>query len=67
MMRKRGRKAKCPTCGSNRTISKGTRKTVQLGDRPLRLCRDCGHKFTLGRKPTGNDVQATGPVNHIDS
>lgn len=48
-MKKRGRKAKCPYCGGTRTISKGVRRTVTLGDRPLRVCRDCDRKFTLQR------------------
>lgn len=48
-MRKRGRKPKCPYCGASRTVSKGVRRTVTLGDRPLRVCRSCGRKFTVGR------------------
>ena len=48
-MRKRGRKAKCPYCGSGRTISKGVRRTVTLGNRPLRECRECRRRFTVGR------------------
>ena len=47
---KRGRKAKCPYCGSSRTRRKGFRKTATMGDRPLKYCNDCGRKFTLGRK-----------------
>lgn len=46
---KRGRKAKCPYCRSSHTIGKGFRTTVTLGRRQLRLCRDCKHKFTVGR------------------
>jgi transposase-like protein len=48
-MKKRGRKPKCPYCRSGRTVSKGARRTVTLGDRPLRVCRDCGRKFTVQR------------------
>lgn len=51
-MKKRGRKAKCPHCGSERTISKGYRKTVTLGNRPLRVCKDCRRKFTVQRSTT---------------
>ena len=45
---KRGRKPKCPYCGSNKTCSKGTRKTTTLGKRPLRYCNNCKRKFTVG-------------------
>ena len=48
-MRRRGRKAKCIWCGSGRTIGKGIRQTVTLGNRTIRLCRECGRKFTVGR------------------
>ncbi len=48
-MRQRGRKARCPYCQSNRTICKGFRRTQTLGDRKLRVCRNCRRKFTLGR------------------
>lgn len=42
----RGRPPTCIHCGSVRSISKGVRKTKGLGDRRLRLCKDCGRKFT---------------------
>lgn len=48
-MRRRGRKAKCIWCGSGRTIGKGIRRTVTLGNRTIRLCRECGRRFTVGR------------------
>jgi len=46
---KRGRKPKCPYCGSSHTVRKGTRKTVTMGPRPLAFCRSCNRKFTVGR------------------
>ncbi len=46
---KRGRKPICRYCKSKHTISKGYRPTVTLGKRSLRVCKDCGRKFTLGR------------------
>ena len=55
-MRRRGRKAKCPYCNGHRTIGKGVRRTVTLGDRPLRICRDCGRKFTVRRSVAVSDV-----------
>jgi len=62
IIRKRGRKAKCPYCASQHTIRKGIRKTTGLGDRPLRVCRDCGRKFTVGlrnkpSKPLGTRLK----------
>ena len=42
----RGRPPKCIHCGSIRSIGKGYRETRTLGKRQLRLCRDCGRKFT---------------------
>ena len=46
---KRGRKPKCPFCGASHNIAKGKRLTVTLGPRPLRVCKNCGRKFTVGR------------------
>lgn len=46
---KRGRKPKCPFCGVSRNIAKGKRPTVTLGPRSLRVCKNCGRKFTVGR------------------
>jgi hypothetical protein len=46
---KRGRKPICLYCKSKRTISKGYRPTVTIGRRSLRVCKDCGRKFTVGR------------------
>ena len=43
----RGRKPKCPHCGASRNIRKGSRKTETMGRRPLRLCKECGRKFTV--------------------
>ncbi|MEI8197563.1 MAG: hypothetical protein WCI73_16840 [Phycisphaerae bacterium] len=48
---KRGRKPICPYCGGKRSRAKGHRVTVTLGLRSLRLCQDCGRKFTVGRSP----------------
>jgi hypothetical protein len=42
----RGRPPVCIHCGSHRSISKGKRRTKTLGDRRLRVCKDCGRKFT---------------------
>lgn len=44
-----GRKACCPHCKGSNTHRKGARRTVTLGDRPLRYCTDCRRKFTLHR------------------
>ena len=49
-MRRRGRKSRCLYCRSSRTIAKGSRKTATLGERRLRVCKDCRRKFTVGRK-----------------
>lgn len=49
-MAKRGRKPVCPYCRSANTTSKGTRRTVTLGDRPLRFCRACKRKFTVRQR-----------------
>lgn len=49
-MKQRGRKPKCPYCGGTRTIRKGVRSTVTLGDRALCVCRTCSRKFTLKRQ-----------------
>jgi hypothetical protein len=40
-----GRPYKCP-CGSSNNTSKGVRKTKTMGVRRIRLCKDCGKKFT---------------------
>ena len=48
---KRGRKPRCPFCGSSQSISKGVRKTATMGKRKLRVCKGCKRKFTVGRKP----------------
>jgi len=37
---------KCTACGSHRTVCKGYRLTKTMGKRRLRLCKDCGRKFT---------------------
>ena len=43
----RGRPFKCPYgCGSTNTVSKGVRKTKTIGVRRIRLCKNCGRKFT---------------------
>ena len=47
---KRGRKARCPYCGSKETISKGYRYTKTMGRRSRKLCKSCGKRFTVGRK-----------------
>ena len=43
----RGRPFKCPYgCGSTNTVSKGIRRTKTMGLRRIRLCKNCGRKFT---------------------
>ena len=43
----RGRPFKCPYgCGSTNTVSKGVRKTKTMGLHRIRLCKNCGRKFT---------------------
>lgn len=44
----RGRPFKCPYegCGSTTTVSKGARTTKSMGVRKIRLCKNCGRKFT---------------------
>ena len=43
----RGRPFKCPYgCSSANTVSKGVRKTKTMGLRRIRLCKNCGRKFT---------------------
>jgi len=45
---------KCIHCGSHRTVCKGFRKTKTMGKRRLRLCKDCGRKFTpRNQQPIG--------------
>ncbi len=43
-----GRPFKCPyeNCGSVNTVQKGVRKTRTMGKRKIRLCKDCGRRFT---------------------
>jgi transcription elongation factor Elf1 len=55
MLMARGRPFKCPYpgCGSTDTVSKGVRKTRMMGDRKIKLCKNCGRKFTpKNQKPT---------------
>ena len=40
-----GRPFKCP-CGSTNSVSKGRRRTKTMGERRIRLCKECGRKFT---------------------
>ena len=40
-----GRPFKCD-CGSTNNVSKGVRRTKTMGIRRIRLCKDCGRKFT---------------------
>lgn len=42
----RGRPPKCIHCGSLRSTARGVRRTKTLGERKLRVCKDCGRKFT---------------------
>jgi len=51
---------RCPHCKSRRTISKGYRRTVTMGVKPLRMCKACKRKFTL--KQTSTPVVANKPV-----
>ncbi len=47
MFMARGRPFKCPYgCDSANTVSKGVRKTKTMGLRRIRLCKNCGRKFT---------------------
>jgi len=47
MFMAKGRPFKCPYgCGSTNTVSKGVRKTKTMGLRRIRLCKNCGRKFT---------------------
>lgn len=49
----RGRPPTCPACGSHRSQKKGVRVTKMMGVRKIRLCKDCGKKFTpKHQKPT---------------
>ena len=61
----RGRPFKCPYgCGSTNTVSKGVRKTKTMGLRRIRLCKDCGRKFTPRKQklfqPMEEDTRETG-------
>jgi len=47
----RGRRPKCPYCASTHNIRKGVRRTLTIGERPLRLCKACGRRFTVQRAP----------------
>jgi len=49
---------KCPFCGSSETVSKGVRKTKQLGIRRLRRCKACKRKFTPKHQPAAGDSAA---------
>jgi len=42
----RGRPPRCIHCGSTHSISKGARRTKTLGIRRIRVCKNCGRKFT---------------------
>jgi transposase-like protein len=59
---KRGRKAHCLYCKSKRTIGRGYRPTVTLGRRSLRVCKDCGRKFTVGRLNVATSVSPIAPM-----
>jgi hypothetical protein len=50
-----GRPYKCP-CGSSNNTSKGVRKTKTMGVRRIRLCKDCGKKFTP-RNQKANELE----------
>jgi len=41
-----GRPPTCIHCGNTKSISKGVRKTKTIGIRRVRLCKDCGRRFT---------------------
>lgn len=53
---RRGRKPKCPYCGSDSTVRKGHRVTVTLGKRPLAWCKSCERKFTIGGTRTAAEA-----------
>lgn len=42
----RGRPPRCIHCRSTNSIAKGYRRTKYQGVRRIRVCRDCGRKFT---------------------
>ena len=46
MYMSRGRPPVCIHCGSSRSIGKGVRRTKRWGNRRIRVCKDCGRKFT---------------------
>ncbi len=52
-----GRPHKCPYCSSAATVSKGVRKTKQLGDRRIRRCKACRRKFTPKNQQPAEPVQ----------
>ena len=54
----RGRPFKCPYgCGSTNTVSKGVRKTKTMGLRRIRLCKNCGRKFTPKNQKPAQPMQ----------
>ena len=54
-----GRPYKCPYCSSSATVSKGVRKTKQLGDRRIRRCKACRRKFTPKNQQPAEPVQGS--------
>ena len=56
----RGRPPVCIHCGSHESVSKGVRRTKQMGIRRIRRCKKCGRKFTpRNQKP---HVEAATPA-----
>ena len=55
---------KCPFCGATTSVGKGYRRTKTMGKRHIRLCKDCGRKFTPKNQQTrdeGTTVQQPEP------
>ena len=46
----KGKKIKCPRCGSERIFLDGCRMYATLGNRQKYRCRDCGHGFREGQE-----------------
>ncbi len=67
----RGRPFKCPyeCCDSTNTVSKGARTTKSMGVRKIRLCKDCGRKFTPKNQMTAQveEIQTEATENEVTS
>jgi hypothetical protein len=64
----RGRPPICPSCGSNRSQKKGVRITKTMGARRIRLCKNCGKKFSpKNHKPVQVEDIQTGATSVTES